>query len=55
VRPSGSALRKLDVPVLAVVAGEGISPEAHDEAAERDVWQVIDGTAVPPNSAESNV
>jgi hypothetical protein len=48
-------LRKLGVPVLAVVAGEGISPEAHREAVERGVWQVIDGTAVPPNSADRNV
>ncbi|MCS6924443.1 MAG: hypothetical protein NZ578_00945 [Candidatus Binatia bacterium] len=44
-------LRKLDVPVVAVVAGMGIMPEAHREATNRGVWQMIDGTAVPPVAA----
>jgi hypothetical protein len=44
-------LRKLGVPVFAVVAGAGIMPEAHREATDRGVWQVIDGTALPPSAA----
>lgn len=43
-------LRKLGAPVLAVVAGEGILPEAHADAVAQGVWQVIDGTALSPAS-----
>jgi hypothetical protein len=42
-------LRKLGLYVLAVVAGQGILPEAHQAAAEKGVWQVIDGTPIPPS------
>jgi hypothetical protein len=45
-------LRKTGLQVLAVVAGEGIMPEAHHEATEKEVWQVIDGTAIPPPSTQ---
>jgi hypothetical protein len=45
-------LRKTGLQVLAVVAGEGIMPEAHQEATEKGVWQVIDGTAIPPSSTQ---
>lgn len=45
-------LRKTGLQVSAVVAGEGIMPEAHQEATEKGVWQVIDGTAIPPSSTQ---
>lgn len=44
-------LCKLDVPVVAVVAGMAIAPETHREATGGGVWQMIDDTAVLPAAA----
>jgi hypothetical protein len=42
-------LRKLGLQVFAVVASEGMAPEVRHEAADKGVWQVIDGTAFSPS------
>jgi hypothetical protein len=47
-------LRKLGLLGVAVVAGEGILPEAHQAATEQEVWQVIDGSAIAPPSVRSS-
>jgi predicted nuclease with TOPRIM domain len=46
-------LAKLGQPVLPVVAGEWIAPEAVVPARLAGVWQVLDGQAVPPTGRQS--
>ena len=46
-------LAKLGQPVLPVVAGEWIAPEAEAQARRAGVWQVLDGHAVPPTGRQS--
>jgi DNA-binding transcriptional MerR regulator len=46
-------LAKLGQPVLPVVAGEWIAPEAEEQARLAGVWQVLDGHAVPPTGRQS--
>ena len=46
-------LAKLGQPVLPVVAGEWIAPEAEEQARRAGVWQVLDGHAVSPTGRQS--
>ena len=46
-------LAKLGQPVVPVVAGEWIVPEAEEQARLAGVWQVLDGHAVPPTGRQS--
>ena len=42
------ALAKLGRPVIPIVAGDSITPEAAGLARQRGVWQVLDGQVMPP-------
>lgn len=44
-------LRRTGQPVLAVVAGEGVTERAAGMAQHRGVWQVTNGTVEPPPEA----
>jgi hypothetical protein len=46
-----AVLGKLGIPALPVVAGKAVTAQAEQLAHEKHVWQVIDGQAVPPQSA----
>ncbi len=48
VRRAGLLERALERPVIAVVAGRGITPQASALARERGVWRVLDGTPIAP-------
>ncbi|MDW8257402.1 MAG: hypothetical protein RML85_10305 [Acidobacteriota bacterium] len=41
--------RALERPVIAVVAGRGITPQASALARERGVWRILDGTPIAPH------
>ena len=44
-----ATLGKLGTPVVPVVAGEQIIPEADDYARARGAWQLLDGRMVAPD------
>ncbi|MDQ7850020.1 MAG: hypothetical protein QN152_13610 [Armatimonadota bacterium] len=48
VRRAGLLHRAIGAPVLPVVAGEAITPQAKDHARSRGVWRLLDGRASSP-------
>lgn len=48
VRRAEPLQRALERPVIAAVAGRGITPQASALARERGVWRILDGTPIAP-------